>query len=150
MSASRASAVKAGWRRPLPVLVRINGLPANGCHTNLMPLGDGSFHLYLNGAVRAASCSSVGDRVRVEIEFDAGYRAGPQHPMPSWFKKALKMNPRATEKWSVLSPSRKKEVLRYFADLKSLEARARNLAKAMKVLSGQTGRFMARTWKNGR
>jgi hypothetical protein len=40
-------------------------------------------------------------------------------------------------------------VLRYFASLKSPQARARNLARAISMLSGVTGRFMARTWKNG-
>jgi hypothetical protein len=29
VSASRATAIKPGWRKPLPVLVRVNGKPAN-------------------------------------------------------------------------------------------------------------------------
>jgi hypothetical protein len=73
----RANALRAGWRKPLPVLVRINGKPANACRTNMMPVGDGSFYLYLNGEIRKASGSAVGDRVRVEIDFDAGYRNDP-------------------------------------------------------------------------
>ncbi len=51
--------------------------------------------------------------------------------------------------WKALIPSRKKEILRYLSRLNSSEARARNLAKALHVLSGETGRFMARAWKNG-
>jgi len=47
------------------------------------------------------------------------------------------------------SASRKKEILRYFARLKSQEARARNLEKALYVLSGRKGRFMARAWDGG-
>jgi hypothetical protein len=91
----------------------------------------------------------VGDRVRVEVSFDATYENGPQHPMPRWFKQGLAGNPQARKNWTALIPSRKKEILRYFSRLTSLDARARNLAKALQVVSGETGRFMARAWKNG-
>jgi len=149
VSALRANAVKPGWRKPLPVLVRINGKPENACRTNMMPMGNGSFYLYLNGDIRKASGTAVGDRVRVEIDFDATYRNGPQHSMPRWFKQALAGNPQAMKNWTVLIPSRKKEILRYFARLNSMDARARNVTKALHVRSGETGRFMARAWKNG-
>ena len=149
VSASRANSLKPGWRKPLPVLVRINRKPADPWRINMMPAGDGSFYLYLHGEVRKASGAAVGDRVRVEIGFDSNYRSGPQHPMPSWFKQALAGNPPALENWKALIPSRKKEILRYFSRLNSSQARARNLARALHVLSGEPGRFMARTWKNG-
>jgi len=51
--------------------------------------------------------------------------------------------------WEALIPSRKKEILRYFAPLKSPEARERNLERALYVLSGKKGRFMARAWNQG-
>lgn len=149
VSAARAKAIKPGWRKPMPVLIRINDKPEKGWRINMMPAGDGSFYLYLHGAVRKASATAVGDRVRVKITFDADYRNGPQHPMPSWFRQALDANPSAKKNWTALIPSRKKEILRYFSWLKSAAARERNLAKALQVLSGKTGRFMARTWKNG-
>jgi hypothetical protein len=149
VSASRANAIKAGWRKPLPVLVRVNGKPANPWRINMMPVGNGSFYLYLHGDVRKASSTAVGDRVRVEIDFDASYRSGPQHSMPRWFKRALAGNPQTMKSWTALIPGRKKEILRYFSGLNSPDARARNLAKALHVLSGETGRFMGRAWKNG-
>jgi Bacteriocin-protection, YdeI or OmpD-Associated/Domain of unknown function (DUF1905) len=149
VSAFRANTIKPGWRKPLPVLLRINGEPADAWHINMMPVGDGSFFLYLHGDIRKASGTVAGDRVRVEIEFDASYRNGPQHPMPRWFKQALATNSQAMKNWIALIPSRKKEILRYFSRLNSPDARARNLAKALHVLSGETGRFMARAWKNG-
>jgi hypothetical protein len=149
VSASRAHAIKPGWRKALPVLVRIDGKPAKAWRINMMPAGNGSFYLYLHGEIRKASGTAVGDRVRVEIEFDAAYRNGPQHPMPKWFKEALAGNPRAKKNWAALVPSRKKEVLRYLSRLRSLDARNRNLARVLHVLSGRTGRFMARSWKNG-
>jgi hypothetical protein len=149
VSASRVNTIKPGWRKPLPVLVRINGKPTKAWRINMMPVGDGSFYLYLHGDVRKASGTAVGDRVRAEIEFDPSYRNGPQHPMPSWFKQALAGNPHAMKNWKALTPSRKKEILRYFSRLSSPEARARNLTRALHMLSGEPGRFMGRAWKSG-
>src|SRR5882762_6148798 len=102
-----------------------------------------------DGDVRKASGTAVGDRVRVEIECDASYRNGPQHPMPAWFRRGLAGSPQARKNWNALTPSRKKEVLRYFSRLSSPEARTRNLARAMDMLSGESGRFMGRAWKKG-
>ena len=114
-----------------------------------MPVGDGSFYLYLHGDVRKASGTKVGDRVRVEVGIDSKYRNAPQHPVPSWFKAALPRNPQAMKDWEALIPRRKKEILRYFARLKSPEARERNLERALHVLSGRKGRFMGRGWNQG-
>jgi Domain of unknown function (DUF1905)/Bacteriocin-protection, YdeI or OmpD-Associated len=149
VSSSQANTLKPGWRKPLPVLVRINGDSATAWRTNMMPGGNGDFYLYLHGAMRTASGTKVGDRVHVEIEFDAAYRNGPQHPMPKWFRQALDGNPQAKKNWTALIPSRKKEILRYLSRLVSADARARNQAQALHVLSGQDGRFMGRAWKNG-
>src|SRR5260221_8351476 len=143
VSAVRANALKPGWRKPLPVLVRINRKPANAWRINMMPVGNGGFYLYLHGDVRKASGTAVGDRVRVEIDFDASYRNGPQHPMPQWFKQALIGNLQAMMNWKALAPSRKKEILRHFSVLKSPDARARNLSKALHVLSGEMRRILA-------
>ena len=115
----------------------------------MMPVGDGSFYLYLHGDVRKASSTKVGDTVRVEISFDPKYRSGPMNPMPSWLREALDKSPAAKENWEKLIPSRKKEILRYLAALKSPEARARNLDKMIQVLTGEPARFMARSWKDG-
>lgn len=112
----------------------------------MMPVGNGSFYLYLHGDVRAASQTKVGDRVEVEIAFDANYRNGPMHPMPAWFERPLRQNKKAHQAWKKLTPSRQKEILRYFSWLKSRAAQERNVKRALGVLSGQPGRFMARSW----
>jgi Bacteriocin-protection, YdeI or OmpD-Associated/Domain of unknown function (DUF1905) len=148
--ASRASKLKPDWRKPMPVLIRVNGKPDKPWSINMMPVGDGSFRLYLHGTVRKASNTDVGDRVRVEIRFDSAYQNGPRHPMPEWFRKALRGNPVAKRNWEKLIPSRQKEILRYFAALKSQEARERNLARALVALSGGPERFMARSWSQGK
>lgn len=149
VSTRRAKAIKPGWRKPLPVAVRLNGKPSRAWRINMMPVGNGSFYLYLHSAIRKASGAKAGDRVRVEIEFNSAYRGGPQHPMPRRFKEAIETRTQAGQNWAALIPSRKKEILRYFAGLKSEEARERNLLRALHVLSGKPGRFMGREWRNG-
>jgi hypothetical protein len=138
------------WRGPMPVLVHINGAPEPPHRVNLMPAGDGNFFLYLDATVRKASATKVGDIVRVGLAFNADYRGGPADPMPRWFAEALGHNPAAKKGWTALPPSRQKEILRYLARLKSEEARARNLEKALHVLAGGKARFMARAWSDGR
>ncbi|HTH72571.1 MAG TPA: YdeI/OmpD-associated family protein [Candidatus Pristimantibacillus sp.] len=145
----RAAELQPGWRKPMPVVVQVNGQPSPAWHINMMPVGDGSFYLYLHGDVRKASKTKVGDTVEVRVSFDSSYKNGPMHPMPDWFREPLEADPKAKQAWDALPPSRQKEILRYLASLKSDEAKARNVAKALHVLSGNEDRFMARTWKNG-
>ncbi|HEX4646966.1 MAG TPA: DUF1905 domain-containing protein [Verrucomicrobiae bacterium] len=146
VGARRAARIRKDWRKPLPVRVRVNGKPERPWRINLMPVGDGSFYLYLHGDVRKVSSTKVGDTVTVELEFDDEYRSGPAHPMPLWFSDALNRNRNARQAWGKLVPSRQKEILRYFSWLKTSEAQARNLQRAMRVLSGGKGRFMGRSW----
>lgn len=149
VTVAQAKKLQPGWKKPLPVLVQINGKPDEPWRINMMPIGNGSFYLYLHGDARRASNTKVGDRVTVNVRFDSEYKSGPMHPMPSWFASALDKNPTAKKNWELLIPSRKKEILRYFSWLKSPEAKERNLKRAMKVLSGKPERFMARSWKDG-
>jgi Bacteriocin-protection, YdeI or OmpD-Associated/Domain of unknown function (DUF1905) len=150
VSAKIATRLMRNWRKPLPVTVRLKGQPKEPWRINMMPAGDGSFYLYLNSSVRRTSDTKVGDRATVELSFDGLYRGGPAHSVPRWFRVALKENPSANEAWNALTPSRKKEILRYFTALKSTEAQARNLKRALDVLSGKEARFMGRIWKQGK
>jgi hypothetical protein len=150
VSAARAARLKPDWRGPMPVRVQINDKPEVPWRINLMPAGDGSFFLYLHETARQASATKVGDVVRIALDFDEEYRRGPADPMPRWFSTALNRHRAAKQGWTALPPSRQKEILRYFARLKSEEARARNLEKALHVLAGGKARFMARAWSEGR
>jgi len=150
VSKKQISLLKMAWKKPLPVLIQVNGEPKEPWHINMMPVGNGDFYLYLHGDVRKASHTKVGDTVTVDIQFDTEYRNGPIHAMPAWFQTALSKNQTAKENWENLIPSRQKEVLRYFSWLKSQEAIDRNLEKVIQVLSGKPGRFMARDWDQGK
>jgi hypothetical protein len=149
ISRDRATALKRGWRKPMPVLVQINRQPRPPWRINLMPMGNGAFYLYLHGDVRTASATKVGDMVDVDVRFDASYRGGPMQ-MPAWFLRPLHANARATRGWLALTPSRQKEILRYLSFLRSKDARERNVTKAIRVLSGAKERYMARSWSEGR
>lgn len=147
--AGQAAKLKSAWRRPMPVAVQIDGQPEPPWRINLMPVGDGDFYLYLHGSVRQASGTKVGDMVSVALAFDDEYAGGPAHPMPAWFGDELDRNPPASRGWANLAPSRQKEILRYFAGLKSAAARERNLRRALHVRAGGQARFMARAWNAG-
>ena len=146
VSRQDAGRLRQGWRKPMPVRIRVNGKPKAWWRINMMPVGDGSFYLYLHAEVRHAAACTVGDVVEVELAFDDDYRSGPAHPMPAAFGAALENNAVAKQAWEALIPSLKKEILRYFEQVKSAEAKARHLERAMHVLCGGKGRFMARSW----
>jgi bacteriocin resistance YdeI/OmpD-like protein/uncharacterized protein DUF1905 len=143
VSSSQVARIRRSHRGPLPIRFRLNGSDATW-RVNLMPVGDGSYRLYLHGGIRKASALRVGDLVKMEIEFDDEYRGGPQHQMPAWFGAELARNSLAKRGWERLAPSRQKEILRYLAGLKSPEAKERNLQKAVFVLAGGRERFLGR------
>lgn len=140
-----AGKLASGWRRPMPVRARI-GASTELWRTNITPMGDGSFRLHLHGGMRKAAGVDVGDDVEVALSFDAEYRGGPAHPMPAGFADELNRNPSAQTAWAALPPSQQKELLRYFAGLKSAEALERNIQRAIHVLSGGKARFLGRSW----
>ncbi|HEY0596751.1 YdeI/OmpD-associated family protein [Sphingopyxis sp.] len=146
VSPARALRIKADWKKPMPVLIQVNGQPDPAWPVNLMPAGDGSFYLYLDGVVRKASGTGVGDMVEVSIAFDREYRSGPQHDMLPEFAARLDEDPLTKARWEGLPPSLRKEVLRYLANLKSDAARQRNVERAIRVLGGSRERFLAREW----
>src|SRR5690349_16222852 len=69
VDAEQAARLREGWRKPMPVLVQVNGAPAEPWRINMMPRGDGGFFLYLHGEVREAARVGVGDTVDVEVAF---------------------------------------------------------------------------------
>ena len=146
VGAELAARLKPNWRRPMPVRIQVNGKPDIPWRINLMPVGDGSFFLYLHGQVRKESGTSVGDVVSLTIEFDGDYKGGPVDPMPPWCGDELGRNPAAQRGWDSLPPSRQKEILRYLGQLKSPQAQQRNVQRALHVLAGGQARFMARSW----
>jgi len=149
VSSSLATSLKPNWRKPIPVKIRVNGQPKDFWHINMVPKGDGEYYLYLHNDVRKASSTKVGDCVEVEILLDEAYKNGPQHDMPEALAHFLNSHKEALANWESLPPSRQKEVLRYLAGVKSVEAKQRNIDKTIQALSGEPIRFMGRDWQSG-
>lgn len=149
VSAEQAAELAPGWRRPMPVLVQLNGGPSPAWPINMMPVGDGSFYLYLDNQIRKPTQTTVGDEVTVTLRFDTTYKAGPTDSMPEELATALSANAVAATNWEKLPPSRKKDVLRYLGRLQSSDVRQSNIVRLMFVLEGNEGRYLARTWKGG-
>lgn len=150
VSAKHATALRDGWRQPMPVLVTLNGAPRTPARVNLMPAGNGSFYLYLNGPLRQASKTGVGDRVVARVSFDAAYRGGPTHPMPPALAHGLREQPKRAAAWGELTPSRRKEILRYLAGLRSEDALERNIEKVLAMLSKPRGLYLGRARADAR
>ena len=134
----------------MPVIVEIEGPSLVSWRTNMMPAGGGDFRLYLHGEMRKSSGTKVDDMVTVVVRFDDEYRNGPLGPEPEWFRAALDGHPRADASWRELTPSRQKEIVRYFSNLKSGEAKRRNLTRMMRILGGEDDHFMGRDWSEGK
>jgi Bacteriocin-protection, YdeI or OmpD-Associated/Domain of unknown function (DUF1905) len=150
VGADQAALLGPGWRRPMPVVLRINREQSWLWRTNMMPVGEGAFNLYLHGEMRKASQTAVDDLVSLEVWFDDAYVNGPQHPVPAWFQAALDLDSSARANWELLPPSRQKELLRYFDRLQSAEAIERNLNAVLHVLAGNPGHYMGRDWAEGK
>ena len=100
----------------------------------------GEWRLYINTTMLKDSPKRIGESIEVKIQFDAANRT--LHPHPKLLK-ALKADSIARKVFQELSPSKQKEIVRYIANLKSEEARARNIEKAIGFLKGRN-RFIGR------
>lgn len=115
---------------PIPVRGRLNG--AEFIQTLIKY--EGAWRLYLNGPMRAAAGIDTGDIADVEIEFDPWPR---EEPVPEKFEAALRASEVAKAEFERLSPSRKKEILRYLNSMKTAESLERNIEKVVKHLVGE-------------
>jgi hypothetical protein len=136
---------------PIPVRGTINTAP----FTQSLVRYEGDWRLYVNIIMAKAAqlhfSKSISEIVERKATFEIEFNPYPSIPqMVSFLREALEQNPGARTHWENLPPHRKKEVLRYFEQLQSEAAKARNLEKLLEALSGKETRFMARTWKNGK
>lgn len=94
----------------------------------------GAWRLYLNTPVRRATGKDVGDRVMVTLDLAP---APPREPTPPELKRALAERPELKAAFAALTPSRRKEINRNLAKLKSEDARQRNLEHVLRYLAGE-------------
>lgn len=94
----------------------------------------GEWRLYINTIMLKNSPKRIGEIVTLTITFDPESRA---IDMPDDFAKALAENQEANLVFEQLSASRKHEIVRYLARLKTKETLDRNITKAINFLLGK-------------
>ena len=100
----------------------------------------GKWRLYINTPMLKASRKKVGDTIALQIEFDPEERTFPVHPK---LATALNKNKKAKDAFEKLSPSRRKEIIRYIGFLKTETSVDKNITRAIQFLSGEA-RFVGR------
>src|SRR5688572_11707381 len=115
---------------PIPVTGKLQG---KAFSTTVVKFR-GMWRLYLNMPMRRAANADVGDRVNVELRLDKTSR---EVPSPRKFTLALGRNKKAKAAFEKLTPSRRKEILRYLNNLKQQETLERNIGKVIQFLEGE-------------
>ena len=121
---------------PIPVCGSLNEKE----YTQTLVKYSGAWRLYINMTMLKNSPNRIGEKVRVEIEFDPKARNEALHPK---LKKALEANNEAKKVFMNLSPSRQKEIKRYINHLKTEKAVEKNIYRAVNFLLGKE-RFVGR------
>ena len=100
----------------------------------------GAWRLYVNTTMLKDSPRRVGERITLTVGYDPVGRAAPVSPE---LERALADSPSAKAVFDALPPSRRLEIVRYIAALKSPDSTRRNVARAIAFLNGE-GRFVGR------
>ena len=117
-----------GRRGYVPVAGRLHGKPFL---VNLVPTGRGRHRPFINGEMRNQAKVDVGDRITVTLKFDPRPR---EVPVPNDLARALRSHRTARAAWGLLTPSRRKEVLRYLISVKRQQTLDRNIRKVIALL----------------
>lgn len=121
---------------PLPVCGRVNGLP----YRQTLVRYAGAWRLYINTAMLKDSPRRIGEILQLTVGFDADDRTQNIHPQ---LERALRSHPEARKVFESLPPSRRLEIVRYINNLKTEDARERNVERAIGFLLGRE-RFIGR------
>ena len=114
-------------RGPIPIRGTINQKK----FTQTLVKYSGKWRLYLNTPMRKSAGIDVGDVADVEIQFDPTERITPMHPK---LKSALEKNKVALKNFNKLTPSRKKEIMRYINSLKTETVIDKNIKRVIELL----------------
>jgi hypothetical protein len=122
-----AVSLALGGRGFIPVAGTLNSLPIRA---TLVPLGQGRYRLFINGAMRKVAGVDVGDVVTLTLHFDPQPR---DLDVPDDLAQALDESD-AEEGFARLPPSRRKELIVYLLDAKRPETRAKRIGQILATL----------------
>jgi hypothetical protein len=108
----------------------INGHPF---HATLVPTRAGTYRLYVNGGMRAATGAKVGDRVRFRLRA----LRGDEVSIPSDLARAL-AKARMHKRFDALSASHRRELVRSIEDARTAQNRATRIARTLAHLEGKS------------
>ena len=120
----------------IPIKGTVNGVP----YKQTLIRYSGDWRLYINTAMLHHSPKRIGEIIKISAEYDPEPRVIIPHP---GFKKALNRNKEAKVVFDNLPPSRRKEIVRYLANLKTEKALEINILRAINYLLGKE-RFVGR------
>jgi len=123
-------------KSPIPVRGTINGKQ----YQQTLMKYSGEWRLYINMQMLKNSPRRIKEVIEVEIEYDPSDRTIEPHPK---LAKALADNKAAGDAFQKLTPSRKKEIVRYISSLKTAPSIEKNIARAINFLIGKE-RFVGR------
>lgn len=121
---------------PIPIRGSINGRP----YRQTLVRYSGDWRLYINTAMLKDSPKRIGELIDISVDIDVESR---EIAPPGSFVQALQHNTAAKAVFDTLPASRRLEIVRYLANLKSEAARERNISKAINFLLGKE-RFVGR------
>lgn len=121
---------------PIPVKGLVNDKPFK----QTLVKYSGFWRLYINLLMLEKSPQRVGEVIKIMIEFDGTDRSLTPHPK---LLEALDRHLEAKAIYGNLTPSLRKEIVRYIGNLKTEESVDRNIQKAINFLLGKE-RFIGR------
>ncbi|MES2760801.1 MAG: YdeI/OmpD-associated family protein [Bacteroidota bacterium] len=121
---------------PIQIKGTINGKP----YLQTLVKYAGEWRLYINTMMLEKSPKRISEEIAVTISFDPNERIIEMHPL---LKEAIDNNKAAKSVFEKLTPSRKKEIIRYISHLKKEEKIIANVSKAIIFLLGK-GKFAGR------
>jgi hypothetical protein len=119
-----------GRRGFVPVEATLHG---HTFHVTLVPRGSGRHRLFINGEMRRTAGVDTGDTVHIGLRLDTEPR---DIPVPEDLREALRAVNGASEAFDQLTPSHRKELLRWVLDAKRPETRARRIRRVIEHMMG--------------
>ena len=119
-------------KSPIPIRGSVNGK----AYTQTLMKYQGAWRLYVNTIMLPKSPQRIGEKLALTVAFDPSDRSIEPHPK---LISALKSKAKAKDVFDSLSPSLRKEIVRYIASLKTEKSVDANVKKAINFLLGKGG-----------
>lgn len=101
----------------------------------LVPVKNSAYRLFVNSAMMKGGKTALGEMASFTIEHDHE-KVTQEYPMPRLLVEALDSNG-LTEAFESLTPSRKRDILKYLSYLRTVETLNKNIAKLIVQLKNQ-------------